>query len=79
MIHHKTFPINIPLVSTSTPKSRKKTHHHHPENMLKDRKEEWELELHTNLLIHTAVLFVKSQVQRWKAQSENIGLCFAVL
>lgn len=46
--------------------------------MLKGRKEEWELELHTNLLIHTAVLFVKSQVQRWKAQSENIGPYFAV-
>lgn len=53
MIHHKTFPINTPLVSTSTPKSRKKLHHH-PENMPKGRKEEWELELHTNLLIHTA-------------------------
>lgn len=78
MIHHKIFPINIPLVSTSAPKSRKKLHHH-LENMLKGRKEEWELELHTNLLIHTAVLFVKSQVQSWKAQSENIGLCFAVL
>lgn len=35
--------------------------------MPKGRKEEWELELHRNLLIHTAVLFVKSQMQRWKA------------
>lgn len=78
MIHHKTFPINITVISTPAPKSRKKLHHH-PENVPKGRKEEWELELHTNLLIHTAVLFVKSQMQRWKAQSENIGLSFAVL
>lgn len=79
MIHHKTFLINTLCVSTSTPKSRKKLHHH-LENRPKGRKEEWKLELHTNLLIHTAVLFVTSQMQRWKAWSdENIGLCFAVL
>lgn len=78
MIYHKSFPINTSLVSTSTPKSRKKLHHR-PENMPKGRKEEWELELHTNLLMHTAVLFVKSQMQRRKARSENIGLFCCVL